>query len=63
MSERKKNPHAVALAKLGAHKGGLARAKNLSPEELSEIGRDAARKRWAAYRAAQKKKKVKKQKP
>lgn len=32
---RKKNPHAVALGRLG----GRARAGNLSPEELSEIAR------------------------
>ena len=62
MSERKKNPHAVALSKLGAHKGGLARAKNLTAEELSEIGRKAIAIRWAKYRAAQKKK-AKKKKP
>lgn len=35
----KKNPHAVALGKLGGAKGGRARAENLSAEELSEIGR------------------------
>jgi general stress protein YciG len=37
----KKNPHAVALGRLGGLKGGRARADNLSPEELSEIGRKA----------------------
>ena len=35
----RKNPHAVALGKLGGAKGGRARAKNLSKEELSAIGR------------------------
>jgi hypothetical protein len=34
-----KNPHAVALGKLGGAKGGKARAANLSPAELSKIGR------------------------
>ena len=34
-----KNPHAVALGRLG----GLARAKNLSPERLSAIGKKAGR--------------------
>lgn len=34
---RKKNPHAVALGKLGGRKGGRARAVNLSPERLSAI--------------------------
>jgi general stress protein YciG len=33
--ERKKNPAAVALGRLG----GKARAKRLTPEELSEIGK------------------------
>ena len=52
---RRKNPHAVALGKLGGKArnatmapgereeigrlGGLARSKNLSKEELSEIGK------------------------
>jgi general stress protein YciG len=35
----KKNPHAVALGKLGGPKGGRARAKNLTPEQLSAIAR------------------------
>jgi hypothetical protein len=34
-----KNPHAVALGKLGGAKGGKARAENLSETQLSEIGR------------------------
>jgi len=34
-----KNPHAVALGKLGGAKGGKARAERLSEEQLSEIGR------------------------
>jgi len=34
----KKNPHAVALGKLGGAKGGKARAENLSAAELSKIG-------------------------
>jgi hypothetical protein len=42
----KKNPHAVALAKLGAAKGGRARAKKLSPERRREIARKAAETRW-----------------
>ncbi len=41
-----KNPHAVALGKLGGKKGGPARAKKLSPEERSEISRKAAITRW-----------------
>ncbi len=35
----RKNPHAVALGKLGGAKGGKARAAALSSQELSEIGR------------------------
>jgi general stress protein YciG len=47
----KKNPHAVAMGKLGGRKGGLARAKNLSHEEIQEIGRKGALKRWARQKA------------
>ena len=42
-----KNPDAVALGKLGAVKGGHARAAALSPERRAEIGRIASRARWA----------------
>jgi len=38
---------AVALGRLGGKKGGPARAKKLTPEQLSESGRKAAEKRWA----------------
>lgn len=41
-----KNPHAVALGKLGGMKGGLARAKKLSAEERKEAARKAAKARW-----------------
>lgn len=43
----KKNPHAVALGRKGGQKGGKARARNLSKEELAEIGRKGAAARWA----------------
>ena len=43
---RKKNPAAVALAKLGASKGGIARAKKLSPERRREIAQKAVLTRW-----------------
>ena len=46
---RKKNPHAVALSKLGASKGGKARAAKLSPERRVEIARKAAEARWAKH--------------
>jgi hypothetical protein len=50
MGEKKKNPHAVALSKLGAKKGGEARAAALSPEQRREIAQRAARARWAKPR-------------
>ena len=33
MTKGEKNPHAVALGRLGGKKGGLARAQNLSAQE------------------------------
>ena len=42
-----KNPHAVALGRMGGVKGGPARAKKLSKKRRSEIARNAARARWA----------------
>jgi hypothetical protein len=41
----KTNPHAQALSKLGASKGGQARAKKLSQTKRRAIARKAA-KRW-----------------
>ena len=41
-----KNPHAVALGRLGGPKGGKARAKALSAKRRTEIAREAAAKRW-----------------
>jgi len=41
-----KNPHAQALAALGASKGGKARAKKLSSKRRKQIARQAARVRW-----------------
>jgi hypothetical protein len=45
--ERKKNPAAVALGKLGASKGGNARAAKLTPEERREVAKKAAASRWS----------------
>lgn len=45
-----KNPHAVALGKLGGPKGGPARAKALSAERRREIALKAARARWETDR-------------
>jgi len=42
----KKNPHAQALSKLGASKGGKARASALTPKKRKAIARKAARARW-----------------
>lgn len=44
--EPAKNPHAIALGRLGGQKGGKARADSLRPEKRSEIARKAARARW-----------------
>ena len=41
-----KNPHAVALGRLGGLKGGAARAKSLTKEQRSEIAKKAATARW-----------------
>jgi hypothetical protein len=41
-----KNPHAVALGRLGGLKGGEARAAALSPRKRSQIAARAAKARW-----------------
>jgi hypothetical protein len=55
MEQRKKNPHAVALGRLGGKKGGKkggkARWKGVPPEERSEILRKAVQARWNRQRA------------
>jgi hypothetical protein len=43
-----RNPAAVALSKLGASKGGQARAAALSPARRKAIARKAVQARWAA---------------
>lgn len=45
-----KNPHAVALGRLGGKKGGKARAAKLTPGQRSEIARVAAAARWKKSR-------------
>jgi hypothetical protein len=42
-----KNPHAVALGKMGGSKGGKIRAAKLTPQERSDIARKAVLARWA----------------
>jgi hypothetical protein len=45
--ESAKNPHAVALGKLGGARGGKARAAKLSAKKRAEIAKKAAKARWA----------------
>ena len=45
--KQNKNPHAVALGKMGGAKGGKKRAANLTPEQRSASARRAALARWA----------------
>ena len=44
--EPEKDPAAVSLGRRGGLKGGPARAKKLTTEEKSEIGKKAAKARW-----------------
>ena len=46
--EDTRNPAAVALSKLGASKGGKARAAKLSKKRRSQIAKKAARARWGS---------------
>ena len=41
-----KNPHAVALGRMGGMKGGKARAESLSPRKRRAIAKKAAKARW-----------------
>jgi hypothetical protein len=41
-----RNPAAVALSKLGASKGGKARARALTKARRAEIAKKAAKARW-----------------
>jgi hypothetical protein len=45
-----RNPAAVALSKLGAAKGGKARAKALTKARRVEIAKRAAKSRWGKGR-------------
>lgn len=46
---RKKNPAAVALGRLGASKGGKARAAKLTAARRRAIAEKAANTRWARW--------------
>jgi hypothetical protein len=45
-----KNPHAVALGRLGGQKGGPARARKLSKKRRKAIAKKAAESRWKGRR-------------
>jgi hypothetical protein len=45
--QNKKNPHAVALGRLGGLKGGRARAERLTAEQRKEVAQKAAKIRWS----------------
>jgi len=45
-NDKRKNPAAVALGRLGGLKGGKARAAKLTAERRSEIASVAAKARW-----------------
>ena len=46
LHESGKNPAAVMLGRMGGLKGGIARAKALSPRKRSQIAKNAANRRW-----------------
>ena len=46
-AQPEKNPAAVALSRLGASKGGQARAASLTKKRRAEIAKKAAAARWA----------------
>lgn len=52
--ENSKNPHAVALGRLGGQKGGRARAAKLSAKKRKEIAQKAAKARWGKGHDAKK---------
>jgi hypothetical protein len=55
MGMREKNPHAMALGKMGGSKGGKTRAARLTAEERSASARKAALARWAKVKKEKKK--------
>jgi hypothetical protein len=52
MAKREKNPHAMALGKMGGSKGGKARAAKMTPEERSASAQKAAVARWGKIKNA-----------
>lgn len=51
--EDTKNPHAVALGRLGGKKGGEARAKKLTAKQRSDIAKKAVKARWDKKRGGE----------
>jgi hypothetical protein len=49
-----KNPHAVALGRLGGLKGGKARMASLTAEQRRELARKAVLARWAKVKEKKK---------
>jgi len=49
-TEASKNPHAVALGRLGGLRGGRARAEKLTPKRRADIAMKAAAARWEKKR-------------
>jgi len=50
-NKKVKNPHAVALGRLGGLKGGKARFSKMTPEQRRELARKAVLTRWSKRRA------------
>jgi hypothetical protein len=57
MATLEKNPHAMALGKMGSSKGGKTRAARLTSEERSASARKAAFARWAKVKRTKERKK------
>jgi len=52
VADKPKNRHAQALSRLGAAKGGQARAAKLSATKRRQIAKKAAAARWGKRRSA-----------
>ena len=50
-----KNPHAVALGRLGGLKGGKIAAENMTPAQRQKRARKAAKARWKKQKTKRKK--------
>ena len=46
LTQKEKNPAAVALGRRGGLKGGKARAEKLTPNQRKQIAKKAAKARW-----------------